>query len=392
LSGDAFDEFAAALYAAPAAGEGAVEILTMHGAKGLEWDIVIVPGIGLGQRPDSEPLLHWLELPGSGAAPELLLAPISVAGAGRARTLARYIRHLRRERARLERVRLLYVAATRARRELHWFGCAQLKKAGALAPRPGTALALLWPSIGHEFLASHAAAARVAPAAGLPPPVIASSPAVWRLQADWEPRDLPPPVPVKRLAHSLRDTASDPEYSWVRLAARAVGTIVHAELQRLAQLPRLPERMDRAPEDYEGWLAEHGVVAAERAAAGARVQAALEATLHDERGRWLLGGPHRLAHSEWRLSGRHAGRVVNIVIDRLLIEPDGQRWVVDYKTGTHEGGQLAEFLAAEALRYRPQLQRYADLVRAAAPGPVRAALYFPLLGEFREIALDGADE
>ena len=383
LSGDAFDEFAAALYAAPAAEQGAVEILTMHGAKGLEWDIVIVPGIGLSQQADAEPLLHWLELPGTDAGPELLLAPISASGAGRGRTLARYIRHLRRERERLERVRLLYVAATRARRELHWFGAAPINSTGELAPRPGTALALLWPSVGPEFVAAHAAAA-----AQVLPPSIVQSPALWRLSADWEPRELPPPVAAERLEHSLRDAASEPEYSWVRLAARAVGTIVHAEMQRLAQLPRLPDRVDTAPEVYYGWLAELGVVAAERADAGARVQAALNATLRDARGRWLLGGHHRAAHSEWRMTGCHGGRVVNIVIDRLLVEPDGERWVVDYKTSSHEGGQLATFLAEEEQRYRPQLQRYASLVHAALPGPVRAALYFPLLGEFREVLLD----
>ncbi|HLQ12160.1 MAG TPA: UvrD-helicase domain-containing protein [Steroidobacteraceae bacterium] len=385
LSGDAFDEFAAALYAAPAAAENAVEILTMHGAKGLEWDIVIVPGIGLGQRHDVEPLLHWLELPGTGARPELLLAPIGAAGVAPSRSLAGYIRHLRRARARLERVRLLYVAATRARRELHWLGTAPVNSAGELAPRPGTALALLWPSVSEVFQAAHAAGVAERPQESSDVPV-----AGRRLSADWEPRDLPPPAPATRLEHSLREDTTEPEYSWVRLASRAVGTIVHAELQRLAQEASLPERLDTVPEDYDGWLEEQGVAAVERAAAGARIHAALSAALRDARGRWLLGGEHRAAHSEWRLTGRHAGRVVNVVIDRLLIEPDGQRWVVDYKTGTHEGGQLAAFLAEEELRYRPQLQRYAALVRAASPGPVRAALYFPLLGEFREVALDGS--
>src|SRR5258708_35410658 len=163
-------------------------------------------------------------------------------------------------------------------------------------------------------------------------------------------------------------------------------------MRLLGQLPELMDRGDTAQEDYDGWLAEHGVVAAERAAAGARVHAALNATLGDGRGRWVLGSPHRVAYSEWRMSGWHAGRVVNIVIDRLLVEADGERWIVDYKTGSHEGGQLAAFLAEEELRYRPQLQRYASLVRAAAPGPVRTALYFPLLGEFREIALGAAGE
>ncbi|HKC17959.1 MAG TPA: UvrD-helicase domain-containing protein, partial [Steroidobacteraceae bacterium] len=210
LSGDVFDEFAAALYAAPATAERAVEILTMHGAKGLEWDIVIVPGIGLSQRFDTEPLLHWLELPGTGAGPELLLAPISATGAAPSRTLAGYIRHLRRERSRLERVRLLYVAATRARRELHWFGAAPVNSAGELAPRPGTTLALLWPSVGPEFQAARAAAS----AEGPEEPSTLPSPS-WRLTADWEPRDLPPPTPATRLEHSLREDSTEPEYSWV---------------------------------------------------------------------------------------------------------------------------------------------------------------------------------
>ena len=34
-------------------------------------------------------------------------------------------------------------------------------------------------------------------------------------------------------------------------------------------------------------------------------------------------------------------------------------------------------------RYRPQLEGYAALARELGPQPVRAALYFPLLGAFR---------
>jgi ATP-dependent exoDNAse (exonuclease V) beta subunit len=393
FAGDAFDEFAAELYAVPAAAPGAVEILTMHGAKGLEWDIVIVPGIGRAQRRDREPLLHWLELPGRGGELELLLAPISAVGSREERSLARYIQRLRRERAQLERARLLYVAATRARRELHWFGTAPLSRAGAPAPRADTALALLWPTVGEAFREAAQAAARPAvaavPAAPASTPVpLASLPPAWRLAADWAAQHLPAPVAAVRLDLSLRETADQPEYLWVGMAARAVGTIVHAELQRLARLPELPAGPERAPADYAGWLAELGVAAGERAAAGSRICAALAATLRDGRGRWLLGGAHQAAHSELRLTGLHEGRVVNISIDRLLVAADGDRWVVDYKTSTHEGSDLAGFLAQEERRYRPQLQRYAALVHRWSPGAVRAALYFPLLGEFREVDLD----
>ena len=60
------------------------------------------------------------------------------------------------------------------------------------------------------------------------------------------------------------------------------------------------------------------------------------------------------------------------------MSPEGERWLVDFKTGSHEGGDLQGFLASEAERHRPQLLRYAALVRALQPGPLRAALYFPL--------------
>ncbi len=386
LAGDAFDDFAAELYAAPAVAGAAVEILTMHGAKGLEWDVVIVPGIGRAQRGDREPLLNWLELPGTGADTELLLAPISVAGTRTERSLARYIQGLRRARARLERARLLYVAATRARGELHWFGTAPVNREGELAPRADTALGLLWPAVSADFQAA-ADAVGAAPQTLVAPAPASAPPALWRLPAAWSPRALPAPVSAERLELSLRDTATEPEYLWVGMAARAVGTIVHAELQRLARLPLLPQAPDIAASGYAGWLAELGVEAAERATAGRRIHAALTATLGDPRGRWLLGPAHAAAHSELRLSGMYEGRIVNISIDRLLLEVDGDRWVIDYKTSSHEGSDLEGFLAQEELRYRPQLQRYAALVGAQSPGPVRAALYFPLLGTFREIDL-----
>jgi len=111
----------------------------------------------------------------------------------------------------------------------------------------------------------------------------------------------------------------------------------------------------------------------------------LRQTLSDERGRWILGGAHREAYSEWELSGVSGGRLRNVKIDRSFIDESGVRWVIDYKTSSHEGGDLEGFLAREVERYRPQLEGYLELARALGPERVRAALYFPLLGEFREV-------
>ena len=58
---------------------------------------------------------------------------------------------------------------------------------------------------------------------------------------------------------------------------------------------------------------------------------------------------------------------------------------MDYKTSSHEGGNLEGFLAAEAERYRGQLARYATLYRAWSGAEIRCALYFPLLQAFVEV-------
>jgi ATP-dependent exoDNAse (exonuclease V) beta subunit len=68
-------------------------------------------------------------------------------------------------------------------------------------------------------------------------------------------------------------------------------------------------------------------------------------------------------------------------IDRSFIDADGTRWIVDFKTSRHEGGDLARFLDEERRRYEPQLRGYADILRRYGPQPVRAALYLPLIDD-----------
>jgi ATP-dependent exoDNAse (exonuclease V) beta subunit len=77
--------------------------------------------------------------------------------------------------------------------------------------------------------------------------------------------------------------------------------------------------------------------------------------------------------------------VVNVIFDRMLVDEHGQRWVVDFKTSMHEGGAGQQFIDTEAERYRPQMQRYRALAAQLGSEPVHVALYFPLLGVFREI-------
>jgi ATP-dependent helicase/nuclease subunit A len=135
---------------------------------------------------------------------------------------------------------------------------------------------------------------------------------------------------------------------------------------------------------FRRWLALHGVPTARLREAGERVMAALIAVQRDSRGRWILQRGYRDDVREHALSGPIRGAVVRVVFDRSFIDHEGVRWVIDYKTSEHRGGNVEEFLDREVERYRPQLQRYAELAAKLGPEIVRVGLYFPLMRAWRE--------
>jgi ATP-dependent helicase/nuclease subunit A len=119
-----------------------------------------------------------------------------------------------------------------------------------------------------------------------------------------------------------------------------------------------------------------------------RVIMALTHAVTDPRGRWLLGAQQD-ARSELRMTSISGEEYLDHVIDRTFRDRNGQRWVVDYKTSSHEGADVEGFLNREQERYRFQLDRYATLMRMLDGQPVRRGLYFPLLKGWREWGDEG---
>ena len=366
------------LYSAPPATDDAVQVMTIHRAKGLEFDHVIVPALDRATRGGERRLLRWIDLPNETGESNLLISPTPAVERQDESDLDAYLKDLLRQRDSHERARLLYVAATRARRTL-WLSAAPAVSAeGVVKPDRRSLLAALWPVLAERF---EAVAAPDEPSTAPP-----RAQPLTRLAADWQPAATPAAVPLERLPAAYL-ASEPPEFSWVGETQRHIGTIVHGWLERLTQLDSLPAADAVAGEDkaVRAQLERLGVPARDESRAVAVILAALRRTLADERGRWLLSAAHREARSEWQLSGVTGGRLRNVKIDRSFIDEAGVRWVIDFKTSAHEGGGLEGFLEQELQRYRPQLEGYAELAAAAGPEPVRAALYFPLLGAFREL-------
>jgi ATP-dependent exoDNAse (exonuclease V) beta subunit len=202
-----------------------------------------------------------------------------------------------------------------------------------------------------------------------------------------------PALPADVLARGERvpvTTDDEPiEFSWARQTARRVGTVVHEALEYFGRgmLPKIEDLPALRPR-LESRLQALGLDADSARAGAGRALEALRATLDDERGRWLFDARHRDAQSELALTGLRANQVINAVIDRTFVDATGTRWVVDFKTSPHEGGNREMFLDEEQRRYEAQLRRYVHLARGLGPEPVKAGLYYPLLTAWREVPLD----
>jgi ATP-dependent helicase/nuclease subunit A len=364
-------------------------VMTIHKAKGLEFDTVILPGLGRGTRREQHQLLAWIERPAADPAHGLLLAPIAETGQ-QAGALYDYVHGLMTGKRRYETARLLYVAATRARERLHLLGQVRLKEDGSLG-RPGsdTFLALLWPGVERRF--EEAARGRQVSAVADPgPDSRPDPPELRRLAAGWA--GVPPPAAVAASAPVEAVGGEPVPFDWAGETARHVGTVVHRYLRRIAVdgvAAWEGDRMAAQASAVRVALARLGVLPGELEAAVERTQAILVNVLRDPRGRWILSPEHTDARGELALSAVVDGRLVHVVIDRTFVDSRGQRWVVDYKTGSHEGSDVDEFIDREVLRYRPQLETYGMLFARRESRPVRLGLYFPQLCGWREWAPGG---
>jgi ATP-dependent helicase/nuclease subunit A len=361
-----------------------IQIMTMHKAKGLEFDTVILPGLGKVTGRDSARLLYWLERTGRSGEPELVYGPIRATQEEKNRT-ADYIRKLEQDKARLENGRLLYVAATRAKKRLHLFGHVEVDEdSQQLKPPPADSLlASLWPAVENEFIQCYEAREELA-IDEVEANVDVQRPGLRRLATDWQ---CPAPEPGIVGSGEIETESELPlEFDWASQTARLTGTVVHRLLEQLAGTgdeSSADEEIARLSRHGRRMLQQVGLPREHRQEAARRVEQALMGVLDDDRGRWILSQMHDGVRSEYPVSHVVDGKVSHLVIDRTFVDKQGTRWIIDYKTGSHAGGGLEEFLDREQQRYQPQMEKYARAMSSMENRRIMLALYFPLMQGWR---------
>ena len=104
----------------------------------------------------------------------------------------------------------------------------------------------------------------------------------------------------------------------------------------------------------------------------------LKNILSHHAGRWILES-HKDARCEYSLTHTKNNIYQSRTIDRTFIDENNIRWIIDYKTGEHLGGDLELFFKNEKDRYRNQLNLYGMIFKQfGEERPIKKALYYPM--------------
>jgi ATP-dependent exoDNAse (exonuclease V) beta subunit len=399
-----------------------VQLMTIHKSKGLEFEVVIVPELQATGRCGGGQLLSWLERglsqpEDSGEITEFLIAPLQSKGAdkGKAKT---WVDQVYRERESQEMRRILYVAATRAREQLHLFARPAYKADGdlSLVEPANSLLATAWPALEAEVRARFegwkASAAKaegevLAIAASGESNLLVMPPAVKATRLRRLPPDFQTTTEVRTNPGAL-DLASETRASTLYtrheggMLSRALGLAVHSLLEELA---RLRTKLDWKAARVVLWQFEPRLAAQVRstgvdrpqaaAIAGEALRCAIAAS-HDPIGEWILS-PHMSAASEvsWAGVATDSLRKVRTVrVDRVFqaglaagserLESDECWWIIDYKTAHADSLDPAVTLPELREIFAPQVEAYARFLRNlhGADAPIRVGLYYPRMLQF----------
>lgn len=375
---DKLSDHVSQLYASPNHdADLSLQIMTIHNAKGLEFDTVILPHLERRSPHDEKQLLLWMERSSVERGSSLIIAPVHAIGE-ETDSIYEYIKRQHAVKADYETGRLLYVAATRAKKQLHLFFNMQMKECEASKPFSGSLLGKMWPAIRNtvetEIGKTHGTSLPIAPIE------IASRP-LKRLAQHWR-----NPVIELELSDSIAYHQKQSGFLLPDNQYKNIGQVTHQILQSIS-IKGISWWQTKKSEECTD-LIRHKLIQLNTHAnvlmsAINAIQLAIHQTLQDERGRWILQA-HSEAAAELSLTTVVNQSAKTYIIDRTFIDEKGVRWIIDYKITPFTSGQLDHFLQEEQKKYAQQMQQYCQAMREMETREIRLGLYFPLIPAWRE--------
>ena len=352
-------------------GENAdLDIMTIHKAKGLEFDHVLLVDISNATGSNPRELVHWAEYEKS-----LLVA---VRDPEVEDPFYEFLRQEEKSRDANESKRLLYVAMTRAKKTLSIFGRFNSTEK---KPRSGSLLALLEPFFDE--------AQEVDVESERPELQVTRGNLLTRIDPEYAWIEPESAYPIDGSLKPEMSTALEipaPPHFRQHLA---LGKLIHRELNWLSQTKQRDHifTLDRI-EIWRKFLRAEGLSDDEIANLVEQTKSQLSNVLTHDQGLWILNPDQAEASSETAYTAIRNGEITEIVIDRTFVDDAGIRWIIDYKTSTINKDISPEKIRQDSQRrYQEQLCKYASIMQLCDDREIKCAVYYTNLPMLVDIDL-----
>lgn len=377
-----FSKKLADFYASNSDENSNVKIMTIHGAKGLEFDHVIIPGLGRKPNHSLDKIMLWMERTQITGKSNLILAPIKH-HYDNEDMIYQYLKAAEHQKEFFETGRLLYVAATRAKKSLNLFGSVIFNK----EPIAGSLLHQLWPVIAEKDIVKESVCEIS---------IIDSLQSIstnQKLSADWE-----HPIAIKFAKPEKLENALNNEniFNYTNPTITLVGTLAHKCLQQLAnyleefkiELTNLADNeitnflkdyLQNKKSYWQNLLLQAGCI--DNAIHLQTIIKTISNILQNEKGKWILSLQHQNIYNEYAITTVINDEIKHFVIDRTFIDKFNRLWIIDYKITQPKNLQI------EKSQYQAQLEQYAIALKQKNDfnnSKVNLGLYFPLTSEWIE--------
>jgi ATP-dependent exoDNAse (exonuclease V) beta subunit len=417
-----FEQAIQKLYAAPENTNCNVHVMTIHKSKGLEFDTVILPATGRASRSDDKSLLMWREylplktseLATNSIGAGLIISPLGATDDEE----DKIFKHLRFEQSQsnaLENTRLFYVAATRAVKKLYILLSSEInEKSGE--PRNPSGNSLInsaWPSLKEDAVWFETTLPKTTEQLGLDFDSLDQSSQLKRLKVDWrEPawnfqNPLEPfyldnnPIKPSNTDTKIDKNLETDSTKYKALALnvpelivdhlpKCIGTVTHWILDILVERG-VDFWLQMDNQSQSDWLDSlchyHNLPAALCPQACEHIATAVNNTVSDSKGLWLLSSLHQQSLTESEVLTSIGGIVKKKTIDRSFIDEEGDLWIVDYKTALPLVNESrGDFITRQVDSYQRQLQDYKSLWSIKLNrDDIKIALYFTCYPYFQQL-------
>ncbi len=401
------------LFAAPdPSSNEQIQIMTIHKSKGLEFDMVILPSLHRGGKSNDPELLMWQERISRSGHPELLMGPIPPSHIeNKQDAIYTHLREEQKKREAFEACRLVYVACTRAKKQLHLLGSIKQDKKDSQRfspPSKSSLLSSIWNAIElsvkrydsethNQQQIENQISQRESTKEKAK--LLTRLPKNWTLPKLEEGNQLTDYIlnysgldvsaPSTEDDFNSMESQNIPDLKLEDKTARNIGTLVHQIIQEMGEKGLEIWKQKSIQEYIPFWRAR--LINLETPAQQLnesldRVNHLLTLLLADKNFYWMHGEDHKNKYCEFPISYKDGENIHHLVIDLLIETNNDETWIIDYKTSEPEKSEsLNDFLIREKQTYLPVLNRYQSAIKNMGYQNIKLALYFPLLQKLEQI-------